>query len=307
MDYWEIFVYIGTLRILYLILQAIYFNYYLKIDINTYKYGWIVITGASDGIGKAISEELARRGFKLILISRSEEKLINLVETLKSIHKTEDFHYIPCDFKHSHRNPEEFYGKLMKKLEKFEISGLINNVGVLEFKSLSGQSLESIENQLGVNMYPQTLLSYHVLPEFIKRFDESKKRSLLVNIASLVDLMNMPNTTVYSAAKRYAEFLSEGIRLEYSNKVDVVTVKPGAVITNMTNSVKGNHDYSLPLAVEASCYAQYLINHLHQGVNYGHWKHSLIAFCFDLTPHHISNFVIKIFIRIIQNLGLVKN
>jgi 17beta-estradiol 17-dehydrogenase / very-long-chain 3-oxoacyl-CoA reductase len=292
-DLWTFVVYVGALRAAYLILQAVYFNYLCKLDINTYKYGWVVITGSSDGIGKAISEDLAGRGFKLILISRSEEKLSKLVQSLKSKYKTEDIDYIPCDFKYSHRNPEEFYGNLMKRLDKYEISALINNVGVLEFNNLADQSLDSIETHLGVNIYPQTMLSYHILPKFIKRFEETKQRSLLVNFSSTIDLITMPTTSVYSATKRYAEFLSEGIRLEYSSKVDVVTVKPGGVATNMTSAEHGNGLDILPMTAEVNSYAQYLINHLHKGINYGHWKHSIMVFTLTLLPHQIMTFLIK--------------
>ena len=306
-DLWTYIVYLGALRVAYLLIRTFYFNYLQRLNIDDYKYGWVVITGASDGIGKAIAEELARRGFKLVLISRSEQKLARVVDEMKKKTNNANIRFVACDFTFSHRNPEEFYGELMKKLNEFDISALINNVGVLEFRYLAEQSLESIEQHLGVNIYPQTMMSYHILPKFIERFDRTKQRSLLVNFSSTIDLITMPTTSVYSATKRYSEFLSEGIRLEYSSKVDVATVKPGGVATNMTSQGHGNGFDVLPMTAEVNSYASYLLNHLHRGINYGHWKHSIMVFSLSLIPPQILTFLLKHSTPLMDKLGLVKH
>ena len=306
-DLWNLVVWVGVLRATYLFLQWVYFNVLGRLNIENYKYGWVVITGGSDGIGKAIATDLAHKGFKLVLIARNESKLEEVVKTLKTSGNNPNIEYVVSDFQYSHRNPEDFYASLMKKLDKYEVSVLINNVGVLEFRYLAEQSLESIETQLGVNMYPQTMLSYHFLPKFIQRFEATKQRSLLMNFSSTIDLVTVPTTSVYSATKRYSEFLSEGIRLEYSNDVDVVTVKPGGVSTKMTNSTHGNGFDVLPLTAEVNSYARYLIKNLHKGINYGHWKHSVMVFLMTLLPHQLTTFLIKLSMPLQERLGLVKH
>ena len=50
-----------------------------KTSLEEFKYGWIAITGASDGIGKGLATELASRGFKILLIGRNAEKLENVM------------------------------------------------------------------------------------------------------------------------------------------------------------------------------------------------------------------------------------
>ncbi|OMJ86176.1 hypothetical protein SteCoe_12381 [Stentor coeruleus] len=306
MSLWEIIVWIGILRASYLFLQWVYYNYICSLNINNYKYGWIVITGASDGIGKAIATDLAKKGFKLVLISRSKDKLEKVVNELISLTGNNDIKCIIADFTYSHRNPEEFYSNLMTQLAPYEISALFNIVGVLYFDYLAEQDLNIIEEMLGVNIYPQTLLSYHILPKFLERFNETKKRSLLVNTSSTIDLITIPTTSVYTATKRYADFLSEGISLEYSHAVDVVTLKPGVVDTKMTGSNGNGYSY-LPLTAEVNSFARYFINHLHKGVNYGHWKHSILAFLMTVLPHQIMTAVIKISHPILVWLKLIKH
>ena len=307
MSIWDIIVWIGILRFSYLVLQWLYFNYYCKLNINDYKYGWIVITGASDGIGKAISLQLAIRGFKIVLVSRNKEKLEKVTKELISASSNTNIKYVVADFTYSHRNPEEFYGALMKELSAYDISGLINNVGVLYFDYLAEQDLDKIEAMLGINVYPQTLLSYHILPKFIERYNSTKQRSLLVNFSSAMDLVTFPSTSVYSATKRYSDFLSEGIRLEYSHAVDVATVKPGLVDTNLTNSSHGNGLNWMPLTAEVNSWAKSFISNLHKGINYGHWKHSLVVFLATLLPYQIMNAFTKLAHPLLVKLQILKH
>ena len=136
---------------------------------------------------------LAKRGFKLVLIARNKAKLEALVSELSSSSSNQNIKYVVADFQYSHRNPEEFYKHLTAQLSEYEISGLINNVGVLDFTPLSEQKLDKIEDMLGINIYPQTLLSYFIIPQFLQRFKESKKRSLLINFSSTADIVVLPN------------------------------------------------------------------------------------------------------------------
>lgn len=307
MDLWCIIVWIGILRFSYLAMHWVYFNYLSKINVDAYKYGWIVVTGASDGIGKCLCEVLAKRQFKLVLVARNKEKLEKLVKEMSAAHGNPNIRYVVADFSYSHRNPEEFYKGLMQQLAEFEISGLINNVGVLDFANLADQDLDKIEGMLGVNIYPQTMLSYHIIPQFLERFKKTKLRSLLINFSSTSDIVAMPTSSVYSATKRYADYLSEGIRYEYSYAIDVATVKPGVVETNMTNDSHGNGFSSLPLTAEVNSYANYLIRNLHKGINYGHWKHSLLVFSMTMVPVQVANALFKAALPILHKYGIGKN
>ena len=304
MDVWEIIVWIGTLRVVFMCCKWAYFNYWCRINLDTYKYGWIAITGASDGIGKAISCALAKRGFKIILISRNKQKLESLVSELSL--SNSKIKYVVADFLYSHRNPEEFYTHLVSQLAEYEISGLINNVGIGDGALLAEHNLEKIEAMLGINIYPQTLLTYYIMPKFIQRFEKDKRKSLLINFSSMIDKFTFPSSSVYCATKRYNHYLSEGIRYEYSYAVDVATVKPGVVETNMTNLSQGNGLCVLPMTAEVNSYANYLIKNLHKGINYGHWKHSLIDFIIFIIPSQIVDSAAKAFVPWAVDRGIIK-
>ncbi|RXN17233.1 apoptosis inhibitor 5 [Labeo rohita] len=85
---------------------------------------WAVVTGATDGIGKSYAEELARRGFSMMLISRSQEKLDDVAKSLESTYNVET-KTIAVDY-----GQNDIYPKIEKGLAGLEIGVLVNNVGI---------------------------------------------------------------------------------------------------------------------------------------------------------------------------------
>uniref|UniRef100_A0A803YB53 Hydroxysteroid 17-beta dehydrogenase 12 n=1 Tax=Meleagris gallopavo TaxID=9103 RepID=A0A803YB53_MELGA len=86
---------------------------------------FLVVTGATDGIGKAYAEELARRGMKVVLISRSKEKLDQVAGEIKEKYKAET-KVIVADF----GERGDIYNRIKAGLEGLEIGVLVNNVGI---------------------------------------------------------------------------------------------------------------------------------------------------------------------------------
>ncbi|KAG1935046.1 testosterone 17-beta-dehydrogenase [Pimephales promelas] len=85
---------------------------------------WAVVTGATDGIGKAYAEELARQGFAIVLISRTQEKLDEVSKAIESKYNVET-KTISADF-----GSVDIYTKIESGLTGLEIGVLVNNVGV---------------------------------------------------------------------------------------------------------------------------------------------------------------------------------
>lgn len=303
MSFWDFVVFIGILKFLYLSIRWLHFNYRSKLDINLYKYGWIVITGASDGIGKSVSKELARRGFKIILISRNKKKLESVAKEITSLTSNTNIKIIVSDFAYSHRAPKEFYQDLKNQLAPYEISGLVNNVGVTYLSNFASLGLENIEEVLGLNIYPMTLLSHYLIPSFVERHQKTGQRSLIINYSSVVDLTTIPKISAYSATKRYDDFFSEGIRSEYSDSIDVVTVKPSTVDTQLTRKFNFNQMFD---AITSDDHAKYLIKNLHKGYNFGHWKHSLTSLALTALPSQVMKYLNQVFFPIFEKqLGFI--
>ncbi|CAG9323641.1 unnamed protein product [Blepharisma stoltei] len=304
MSIWEFFVWIGALIIVYQMIMWVYSSYFCKINVDKYKYGWVAITGASDGIGKGLALEFSQRGFKVLLISRNPEKLAAVTKEISEITKNPDLKYLAIDFKYSHRDPENFYKQVIADLSSYNISVLINNVGFGgKPQFLINQDLSEIEEIIGVNVYPQTMLSYHLIPVFLRRYEETHQKSLIMNFSSSIEEMALPSFAMYSSTKKFDHFLSEAIRYEYRHAIDVATVKPGLVSSNMSKS-HGLGDSAGALSVET--YAKSLIKNLHTGINYGHCSHSIQSYFVRSIPYLLFSKLLQLLLPLLVRLKIIR-
>jgi len=111
---------------------------------TTYKAqnSWAIVTGASEGIGLGFVEQLALLGFNVILISRTESKLVAKVKELKQKYPNRDFNYIAKDF--TQGSSLSFYQEIFDFCKKLDVSLLVNNVGGSFDKSLCKETYENV-------------------------------------------------------------------------------------------------------------------------------------------------------------------
>lgn len=135
---------------------------------------YVMITGASFGIGEALAYKSAEIGYNLILIARSEEKL-NYIKA--EILKTYDIkvEIIKCDLS----SILEFQN-LEIIINKYNIDILINNAGFGYYHLVKNQNLEKINNMIDLNIKSLTYLSTY----FVNKYITTKNKKYLVNISS---------------------------------------------------------------------------------------------------------------------------
>lgn len=281
---WHVFALIGAVKVACMLIPWLYWKIFCCVNLKNYEYGYVLITGATDGIGKSIAKQFVYRKFKVLLISRSQEKLDKVKSEFLSIDPLATIETIASDFSDSHKNPIEFYNNLSGKIDAFPISILVNNVGIADLRFLDNQNLSDIESMIGVNTYPIVFLTHSLIHTFLSRFRTTKEKSLVINISSSMEESIIPGNAVYSATKRFITFFSEGLRYEYK-AVQVVTVKPGAVLTPMLINAKNE---GVPLQASSDDYAKALLNGLRTGVNHGHWKHKLLGILFTFPPYLLT-------------------
>ncbi|XP_029524448.1 very-long-chain 3-oxoacyl-CoA reductase-A-like [Oncorhynchus nerka] len=201
---------------------------------------WAVVTGATDGIGKVYAEELARKGFAMILISRSQDKLDDVARQLETQYKVET-KTIAVDFGLS-----DIYPKIEAGLAGLEIGVLVNNVGIsypypeyfLHIPDLDN----FITNMINVNMTSVCQMTRLVLPRMVER-----SKGVVLNISSASGMYPVPLLTVYSSSKAFVDFFSRGLQEEYKAKgIIVQSVLPFFVATKMTRIRKPTLDKPTP-------------------------------------------------------------
>ncbi|XP_032140445.1 inactive hydroxysteroid dehydrogenase-like protein 1 [Sapajus apella] len=233
------------------------------------QYGrWAVVSGATDGIGKAYAEELASRGLSIILISRNEEKLQVVAKDIADTYKVET-DIIVADFS----SGREIYLPIREALKDKDIGILVNNVGVFYpypqyFTQLSEDTLWDIIN---VNIAAASLMVHVVLPGMVER-----KKGAIVTISSGSCCKPTPQLAAFSASKAYLDHFSRALQYEYASKgIFVQSLIPFCVATNTTVPSSFLHRCSW-LVPSPKVYAHHAVSTL--GISKrttGYWSHSI--------------------------------
>ncbi|XP_056318026.1 very-long-chain 3-oxoacyl-CoA reductase-B [Danio aesculapii] len=201
---------------------------------------WAVVTGATDGIGKAYAEELARRGFAIVLISRTQEKLDEVSKAIESKYNVET-KTISADF-----GSVDIYPKIESGLAGLEIGVLVNNVGVSysypEF-FLNIPDVDSfINNMININIMSVCQMTRLVLPRMVDR-----SKGVILNVASASGMYPVPLLTLYSSTKAFVDFFSRGLNAEYKSKgIIIQSVLPFYVTTKLSKIRRPTLDIPTP-------------------------------------------------------------
>jgi 17beta-estradiol 17-dehydrogenase / very-long-chain 3-oxoacyl-CoA reductase len=199
-----------------------------------YSGGWAVITGASDGIGKAFAFALAKEGFDIVLIGRNSEKLEAVAKEIRDVHKVQT-QVLVFDF--ASLATEAAVTQLQGLLAeiKGEISIVINNVGVCIYQAFEKQSIQDLLNQINVNINAQCFVSLSLIPRLLAR--DSQKRSAIINISSKYAYLNDRMLSIYAATKAFNLRLGQNFSEAYSDRVDILNTTLSTTNTAM-NPVK---------------------------------------------------------------------
>jgi len=188
--------------------------------------GFAVVTGASSGIGLAISRELARRGYTLLLVSNEEEKIAAAALEIQTEFKV---NALSLFMDLARRDSAE---KLFEYCEKNSIKAeiLVNNAGIFFFRDITNTQPERMETVIDLHVRTPSMLSRFFAAEMMRE----NRTGYILNMASIASWMMMPGITLYSASKSYLRCFSRAMRCETLDRgVSITTVCPGAVATGL--------------------------------------------------------------------------
>ncbi|XP_033910164.1 very-long-chain 3-oxoacyl-CoA reductase-B-like [Acipenser ruthenus] len=204
---------------------------------------WAVVTGATDGIGKAYAEELARRGMCVALISRTQEKLDQVSNEIREKFQV-DTKTIAVDFGQG----VGIYQTIEKGLAGLEIGVLVNNVGIsysypeyfLDVPDLDNM----ISNMISINVTSVCQMTRLVLPGMVER-----SKGAILNISSASGMYPVPLLSLYSSTKAFVDFFSRAVHAEYKSRgIIVQSVLPFFVATKLSKIRQPTLDKPSPAA-----------------------------------------------------------
>jgi uncharacterized protein len=183
--------------------------------------GTALITGASTGIGAVYADRLAKRGYDLILVARSEEKLSEVAAQLKSTGRR--IETIPADLTKA-TDVQRVADRLRSDSK---ITALVNNAGIGSAGKLLDSNVDDLESMIFLNVTALTRLALAALSGFVAR-----RNGLLINIASVVALAPERLNGTYSGTKAYVVSFTQALKSEVEDAgVSVQAVLPGATAT----------------------------------------------------------------------------
>ena len=216
--------------------------------------GYAVVTGASSGIGMFLAEDLAKRGYSLVLVARREERLKQLAERLKQNYNT-TCQVVPCDV-----SVGEECQRLVKEIEEIEIDVFINNAGFGDCSPFMKGDLQKELDMVDVNVK-----AMHTLTKLMLQKMQSRDYGYILNMASSAGLIPAgPYMATYYATKAYVTSLTQAIAQELKeakSNIYIGCVCPGPVDTEF-NAV-ANVEFALP-GISAEYCAQYSLKKMFQ-------------------------------------------
>lgn len=190
---------------------------------NTTERKYALLTGASQGIGKAMAYELASRKINLLLVSLQGEGLPHFCREIREKYSV-DAQYFETDF--SQHN--SVYDVANWASSNYPVNILINNAGIGGTKAFDSVSPEYIDSIIQVNVRATSLLTRLMLPE-LKRHENA----FILNVASMAAFSPFAFKTVYPASKAFVYSFSRGLHEELKGtNVFVSVIHPGPVKTN---------------------------------------------------------------------------
>ena len=189
-----------------------------------------LITGASSGIGAAFARKLAARGRNVLLVARSEDKLITLCSEVGRLTGIRA-HYYPLDLLQPGAS-----NQLLEETQKrgLVIETLINNAGFGSMGDFTGLDLTRELEIIDLNVKSLVELTHLFLRPMRER-----KQGTIVNVASTAGFQPVPYMATYAATKAFVLSFSEALWEENrEHGVHVMALCPGVTDTNFFAAAK---------------------------------------------------------------------
>lgn len=204
----------------------------------------VLITGGTDGLGRAAAELLASRGYRVFAGGRNADRRAALDKFARE--KKLPIETLELDVC-SDASANSAVSEIERRAGPVDI--LINNAGIAFGAVMEEITLDDLRKQFETNFFGVVRVTQRVLPEM-----RSRRRGRIINMSSVSGKVAMPVMGPYTASKHALEGMSDSLRLElYPFGVHVVLIEPGYIHTNInTNAAELSSAYAK--GAESSAY-----------------------------------------------------
>lgn len=234
---------------------------------------WALVTGASDGLGKAFAQQLAGYGFNLVLVARTQSKLDRLQAELQS--QGAKVRSVAVDLSEPSDSTSAIVAACVHDLD---LSVLVNCVGTTVHRRYLDIPVASLRRLLAVNVYTTATLTHTLLPALLRHQAATGHRAALINVGSIVGRFYWPGAQLYGACKAFIDHLTVPLAFEYREQLDVLSFQPTVMATAMA---AGTEPAAITITPDQA--ARAALSHLgHVVSSHGHWRHGMLATMFSV-------------------------
>jgi short-subunit dehydrogenase len=195
----------------------------------------VVVTGASSGIGLAISELFLQKGFRVFGSVRKESDASHLKASLGE-------HFVPLIFDVKDNNAILKAADFVKKMVHTEgVALLVNNAGVAITGPLQHIDIEEFTEQFNINVFGVQRVTQAFLPLLGATFNKEIPKGKIIQISSVSALISQPFVGPYCASKAALESYNDALRRELALfGIQVISIQPGPVKTPIWDKARAN-------------------------------------------------------------------
>ncbi|XKL66270.1 hypothetical protein PGB90_009690 [Kerria lacca] len=262
-----------------------------KITTSSFSSKIYVITGSTDGIGKAYAKQLAKRGMNIVLVSRTKEKLEKVASQIRDEFNVKT-KIIVADF----REGSPIYKHIENELNDIPVGILVNNVAMfMEHPKYFDQlSFEYLWDVINVNIASSWLMTNMVLRSMKKR-----KKGAIINLSSLLEFIPCPLSSNYSATKAFLKNFTLALQDECrSDGITVQLLSPAFLKTNLTRFSDYVYNFNELYVPNAETFASHAINTLTRSEHTtGYWPHEFLYWTAQILPEPMRTYLAGIIAR----------
>jgi len=194
---------------------------------------WVLITGATSGIGLATAVLLAVDGYEVIATGRSTAKLEIVQRAAQEANVT--IRQVIADVTDA-ASVANLHSEVLALTNGYGVDVLVNNAGYAEGGAIEDIPMERLQKQFNTNVIGLVAVTQAFLPQM-----RARGQGRIVNVSSIVGKLSIPLLGAYTATKHAVEAISESLRVELDDfGIQVVIVAPGSIQTNFGSTLIDN-------------------------------------------------------------------
>ncbi|KAJ5172781.1 hypothetical protein N7492_005374 [Penicillium capsulatum] len=252
---------------------------------------WAVITGASDGLGKEFALQLARAKFNLVLVSRTESKLVALANEITKQYPNVETKTLAMDFS---RNADADYAALGSLVSDLDVSVLVNNVG--QSHSIPVPFVQTPASEMAdiitINCTGTLRVTQLVVPGMTQR-----RRGLVLTMGSFGGLLPTPLLATYSGSKAFLQQWSTALGAELAPYgVEVELIQAYLITSAMSKVRRASASIPTPRAFVRSVLSKIGRHGGSSSYAYSsspYWSHGIMAWFLTSVTGPMNRFVLS--------------